>query len=133
MSVAGQMLQAKDDVAGLQRWRARWASHLARMASRSGDWVMMFCPTSIFRVQRPEKTMRPRGGRGRGLELIQEVAQQLALFVGAQFLQRFRLNLANALAGDFEDMADFLQRTRVPVIEAEAELQHVAFARGEGV
>src|SRR5579871_1895697 len=49
----------------------------------------------------------------------------------AQLTQRFRLDLANALAGYAELAPHFLQRAAAPVLQTEAQLQHAAFAAGE--
>ena len=50
-----------------------------------------------------------------------------------QLAQRLGLDLTNALAGDTESLAHLLQRQLASVDEAEAELQHATFARGQGV
>lgn len=50
-----------------------------------------------------------------------------------QLAERFRLDLADALAGDFELFTDFLEGAAVAIDEAEAEGKHAAFAFGEGV
>src|SRR5579859_4519481 len=49
----------------------------------------------------------------------------------AEFCQRAGLDLAHALAGDAEFAANLLERMGLAIAQAEAELQHETFARGE--
>ena len=51
----------------------------------------------------------------------------------AQLAQRLGLDLADALAGDREVLADFLERVLAAVGEAEAQAQHLLLARRERV
>ncbi len=49
----------------------------------------------------------------------------------AQLLQRAQLDLADTLAGDGEALADFFERVRVAIIEAEAHPHDIALTRGQ--
>ena len=49
----------------------------------------------------------------------------------AQLLEGAKLDLPHALAGDLEPLADFFERVRVAVIEAEAHPHHVPLTRGQ--
>ena len=60
--------------------------------------------------------------------LVEEVAQALRLAVALQLGHRLGLDLADALAGEAELLADLLQRARLPVLEAEAQLDDLALA-----
>src|SRR5690606_31902838 len=59
------------------------------------------------------------------VRLFEKIFQPLAPARMPQFAKRLRLDLADALPGDAEHLADFLQRPGPPVIEAEAQAQHV--------
>ena len=50
-----------------------------------------------------------------------------------QLAQRFRLDLANAFAGDAEALAHLFERALMAVDEAESELEHATFTRRERV
>ena len=62
---------------------------------------------------------------------VQELPQPLRVAVGVELVERLRLDLADALAGDAEALADLLQRAGLLAAEAEAELQDLALAVGE--
>ena len=51
----------------------------------------------------------------------------------AQFAQSLRLDLTDALTGDVEFLAHFLQGTGTAVLQAKAKLQHVLLTGREGV
>jgi hypothetical protein len=51
----------------------------------------------------------------------------------AQLAQRFVFDLANALAGDGERLAHFFERVLVAIVQAEAHLDDLFLARGEGL
>ena len=51
----------------------------------------------------------------------------------AQFAKRFRLDLANSLAGDVEEPSDFFERSAVTVGKTEAEIDNLPLAVGQGV
>src|SRR5690348_6624539 len=50
-----------------------------------------------------------------------------------EFADGFGFDLADALAGDLEDAADFFERVGVPVADAVAQLDDLALAVGEGL
>ena len=50
----------------------------------------------------------------------------------AQLAQGLRFDLADALAGDGKGLADFFQRVFAAIFEAEAHLDDLLFARGQG-
>src|SRR3546814_7725402 len=62
---------------------------------------------------------------------VEERAQLFGAARVAQLAQRLRLDLANALAGDVELLADFFQRVVGVHVDAEAHAQYFRFARGE--
>src|SRR6185436_18628677 len=84
---------------------------------------------------------RPRGARppaadatpGAAAPLLQVVLELPAAGRVAQLAQRLGLDLADPLAGDVELLADLLERSGTPVLEAEAELEHTTFATGQRV
>jgi len=51
----------------------------------------------------------------------------------AHLAERLGLDLADAFAGDFELLADFLEGAAITIDQAETERQHAAFAFGERV
>ena len=51
----------------------------------------------------------------------------------AQFSERFCFDLAYAFTRDVEHLADFLKRLGTTVLETEAKLQNIFFARCESV
>src|SRR6185436_9472200 len=63
---------------------------------------------------------------------VEEGAQCLGAGGVAELAERFRLDLADPLAGDVERAAHFLQRVLGTVAHAEAHLEHLLLARGEG-
>ena len=65
--------------------------------------------------------------------LVQKVSQLLAPAGMAQFPQRFGLDLPDTLSGDVELFSDFLESSGPPVHDAEAQFQHLLFARRQGV
>src|SRR5688500_18522749 len=65
--------------------------------------------------------------------LLQVVLELLGAAGVAELAQGFRLDLADALAGDAELVADLFEGTLAAVVEAEAELEHAALAAREGV
>src|SRR3954469_10086705 len=60
------------------------------------------------------------------------VAKSLRLWQRLELLQRVVLDLADALAGDVEGAADLLQRPRAAAGQAEAHLDDLALALGQG-
>src|SRR5713226_1934570 len=68
------------------------------------------------------------------LQHLVQVILQLAAAAGmAQFAQGLGLNLTDALAGDVELFAHFLQRAAAAIVQAEAQLQHFALALGQAI
>src|SRR6266699_6090065 len=65
--------------------------------------------------------------------LIQVILQLAAAAGMAQFAQSLSLNLTNAFASDVELFADFLQCAAAAIIQAEAQLEHFAFALRQAV
>src|SRR5262249_17790185 len=65
------------------------------------------------------------------LNLFQVVAQLLAEARVAQLTQRLDLDLADTFACDAELLADFLERTAMAILQAEAQLQPTPLALGE--
>src|SRR3954467_1198494 len=59
------------------------------------------------------------------------VAQSLRFGQGLELLQRVVLDLADALAGDAERLADLLERARLRAVEPEAQLDHAALSLGQ--
>jgi len=51
----------------------------------------------------------------------------------AQFAQRLRLDLADALSGDVELLAHFFERSGATVLQTEPELQHASLAAGQRI
>src|SRR3569833_1952063 len=84
----------------------------------------------------PRTTTPARGGRrggawsGRLLE-VEERAQLLRSARVAQLAQGLGLDLADALAGDVELLADFLEGVVGVHVDAEAHAQHLRLPRGE--
>src|SRR4029453_4563959 len=64
---------------------------------------------------------------------LQEAPELLGPRGGPQLAQRLGLDLPDALAGDREVLADFLERGLPAVGEPEAEAHPLLFARREGV
>src|SRR6266566_1376746 len=64
---------------------------------------------------------------------LQEGAQTLAAGGVAQLAQRLALDLADALAGDRERLADFLERVLATVADAEAHFEDHLLARRQGL
>src|SRR5436305_2198280 len=56
------------------------------------------------------------------------IAQLLGLAEVLQLLERLMLDLTDSLAGEVEDAADFVERARMLVAEAVAQLEHPALA-----
>src|SRR5262252_9034429 len=50
----------------------------------------------------------------------------------AELAERFRLDLADALTGDLEVLADFFERVVALLADAEPHAKHLLFARREG-
>src|SRR5262249_12030031 len=75
---------------------------------------------------------RWRRGRSIGL-LVEEALESTATGRVPQLLDGPRLDLADALAGDLEDAADFLQGVGIAVAQAIAELDHFALAVSQGL
>src|SRR5215216_2260285 len=57
------------------------------------------------------------------------IGEQTVAVEAAQLLQRFVLDLANALAADLQLLSHLSQRVLMAVAEAEAELEHQLFTR----
>ena len=51
----------------------------------------------------------------------------------AKFAKRFRLDLADALAGDVEEPSDFFKRPAVAVGKTEAEIDNLPLAVSQGI
>ena len=51
----------------------------------------------------------------------------------AQFAQGFGFDLADAFAGDVVLFADFFQRARIAIDQAEAQFEDLAFALGQAI
>ena len=49
-----------------------------------------------------------------------------------QFTKSFGFDLADALAGDIKNLADFFESFHAPIVEAIAQSQHIALSRTEG-
>lgn len=64
---------------------------------------------------------------------IQKILELFAAARVAQLSQCFRLNLADALAGDVKFLADLLKGAGAPVNDAEAKLKHLFLPRRQGV
>ena len=62
---------------------------------------------------------------------VQKILELLAAGGVAQLAQRLRLDLADALTGDIELLADLLKRAGTAVLDAEAQLEHLLLTRGE--
>jgi hypothetical protein len=62
---------------------------------------------------------------------VDERAQPARIAVGLALVQRPRLDLADALAGDTEALSDLLQRAWLLTAEPEAQLEHLALAVGQ--
>src|SRR5689334_20752727 len=80
-------------------------------------------------------TAKPRGricDRSIVEGCIEEGAEAVAAAGVAQFAEGFCFDLADALAGDREVLADFFERVLAAVLEAEAHLDDFFFARAEG-
>src|SRR5215218_9169588 len=79
-------------------------------------------PIRAPRLARPDPPVNPTGyvsGRLPRSAAVEVVAQLLAAQRVAQLGQRLRLDLADALAGDAELLADLLERAGLAVVEAE--------------
>ena len=63
---------------------------------------------------------------------VQKVLEFLAAAGVAQLAERLGLDLADALARDIEFLADLLKRAGAAVLNAEAQLEDLLFARGQG-
>src|SRR5947209_17513358 len=61
------------------------------------------------------------------------IAQLLGLAQVLQLLERLMFDLTDALAGDVEDAADLVERARMLVVEAVAQLEHPALAVGDAL
>src|SRR6187200_2658566 len=70
------------------------------------------------------------GLSSRLLEIVLELAAPAGV---SQLAKCFRFDLADALAGDVELLADLLEGAGAPVLEAEPELEHSPLAAGQGV
>src|SRR4051794_9816227 len=100
----------------------------AANALRISSSVNMTSSTPLPRtIGRPNRTGPPDadisrpGGRPPASAAVEVVAQLLAAQRVAQLGQGLRLDLADALAGDAELLADLLERAGLAVVEAEAE------------
>src|SRR5689334_19162230 len=87
--------------------------------------AMCFVPSKVC-VAPPSRARRGAACRTSTsvVTLVQIVLELLRARGVAQLAQRFRLDLANALAGDAELAAHLLERAAAAVLQAEAELQH---------
>src|SRR4051794_12786903 len=76
------------------------------------------------RLRQPWPGSDPPAGSG-------DVAQLLRLRECAELLQRLVLDLPDPLAGDAEDAADLIERSRLLAVQAVAQLQHAPFPLAE--
>src|SRR5262249_18985053 len=64
---------------------------------------------------------------------VEERAQTVAAAGVAQLAQRLGLNLPDAFAGDREMLANFFERMLAAVLQTEAHLDDLFFARAQGL
>src|SRR5450759_3732222 len=74
-----------------------------------------------------------RNSRGVALALLEIVLELAGAARVAQLAQRLGLDLADALAGDVELLAHFLESAGPTVFEAEAKLQDATLSTGQRV
>ena len=65
--------------------------------------------------------------------LLQKILQALAPAGMAELPQGFRFNLADSFTGYVEFPSDFFQRSRLSVIQAVPQAEHLCFPRGQGI
>src|SRR5215472_14031924 len=65
--------------------------------------------------------------------LIQVILQLAAAAGVTQLAQSLGFDLTNTLAGHMELFADFFQRAATAIVQAEAQLEHFAFAVGQAL
>src|SRR5262245_30026630 len=75
----------------------------------------------------------PAAGRDRRPRLLQVVLELAAPGRVAELPESLRLDLADALAGDVELLAHFLEGPGAAVLQPEAELEHPSLATRQGV
>src|SRR5205814_6546547 len=80
----------------------------------------------------PSAACDSRAGRG-SERLLQVVLELAAPGWVAQLAQRLGLDLADALTGDVEFLADLLERPGAAVFKPEPELEHPPLAAGQGI
>src|SRR5207253_3201613 len=120
----------------MSRRRATSAKILRSIRSAPRRWATMAAIVSP-----PDPNMRPMVMTGMsllsppplGFPLLQVIAELLRPRWMAQLAERLGLDLPDALPRHPEPLPHLLQRPLVSVDQPEAQLQHTAFAGGEGV
>src|SRR5579885_3632925 len=91
-------------------------------------------PNPLPRGERVIKVVRrPSIPQGERNVLVEEGAQVFRARRMAQLAQGLGLDLADALAGDVELLADLLQRVVGVHVDAKAHAQHLGLARGQAL
>src|SRR4029453_7196551 len=101
-----------------------WWAHLDSNQDRTG-YEPGALPIEVW----ARRSTDPRASGSR----FQEAPQLLGARGMPQLSERLGLDLTDALAGDREVLAHFLERVLAAVGEAEAEPQHLLFSRGKGI
>src|SRR5690348_17061229 len=104
-----------------------FCSALRAPQPRNDDKSFTLSPES--RVPSPESRVPSPESR-----LLLEIEERAKLFAARrmpQLAQRLGLDLADALAGDVELLANFFQGVVGVHVDAEAHAQHLGFARGQ--
>src|SRR5438034_1067293 len=102
---------------------------LQREAARRG--VTEACRLQVSALQALRR-LRPKR-RVRSYKRLDAILEALRFRQGLELLQRVVLDLADALARDTERPTDLLERAGLLAEQAEAELDHLALARRQGV